>query len=223
MNKTNNHNNNNKASYENNGYDYLFKIVIVGDAGVGKSSLLCRFADDSFQENYQSTIGVDFKIREINLDSGKVIKLQIWDTAGQERFRAITRSYYHNADCVVLVYDVTAPTTFNSIGNWLQDTERYAQAGVLKCLVGNKCDMGVVVAKDEALQLAATKNIEIVEEVSAKQGGEKLTKLFESVANILLERKVAMINSSGGNNNNTTTKRSVPLQQEPLYSSNCSC
>ncbi|MGH0142203.1 UNVERIFIED_CONTAM: hypothetical protein FKN15_077839 [Acipenser sinensis] len=109
--------------------DYLFKLLLIGDSGVGKSCLLLRFADDTYTESYISTIGVDFKIRTIELD-GKTIKLQIWDTAGQERFRTITSSYYRGAHGIIVVYDVTD-----------QEIDRYASENVNKLLVGNKCDL----------------------------------------------------------------------------------
>ncbi|KAI9785509.1 MAG: hypothetical protein M1839_009250 [Geoglossum umbratile] len=121
-------------------YDYLFKLLLIGDSGVGKSCLLLRFADDTYTESYISTIGVDFKIRTIELD-GKTVKLQIWDTAGQERFRTITSSYYRGAHGICVVFDVTDMDSFNNVKQWLQEIDRYATEGVNKLLVGNKSDM----------------------------------------------------------------------------------
>ncbi|KAK4692239.1 Ras-related protein Rab-1A, partial [Lecanoromycetidae sp. Uapishka_2] len=105
-------------------YDYLFKLLLIGDSGVGKSCLLLRFADDTYTESYISTIGVDF-----------------WDTAGQERFRTITSSYYRGAHGICVVYDVTDMDSFNNVKQWLQEIDRYATEGVNKLLVGNKSDM----------------------------------------------------------------------------------
>ena len=120
-------------------YDYLFKLLLIGDSGVGKSCLLLRFADDTYTDSFISTIGVDFKIRTIELE-GKVIKLQIWDTAGQERFRTITSSYYRGAHGIIMVYDVTEPESFKNISGWLNEIQRHATEGVNRLLIGNKCD-----------------------------------------------------------------------------------
>ncbi|KZT58469.1 rab-type small GTP-binding protein [Calocera cornea HHB12733] len=120
-------------------YDFLIKLLLIGDSGVGKSCLLLRFCDDAWTPSFITTIGIDFKIRTIELD-GKRIKLQIWDTAGQERFRTITVAYYRGAMGILLVYDVTDERSFNNIRTWYSNVEQHASEGVNKILIGNKCD-----------------------------------------------------------------------------------
>src|SRR3569833_3374668 len=110
-------------------YDHLFKLLLIGDSGVGKSCLLLRFADKSYTDSYISTIGVDFKIRNIELD-GKKIKLQIWDTANQEHYKTITSSYYRGAHGIAIVYDVTDQESFNNVRNWLQEIDKFASDNV---------------------------------------------------------------------------------------------
>lgn len=149
-------------------YDYLFKLLLIGDSGVGKSCLLLRFADDTYTESYISTIGVDFKIRTVELD-GKTCKLQIWDTAGQERFRTITSSYYRGAHGIIIVYDTTDMESFENVRQWLYEIDRYASENVNKLLVGNKCDLADkrVVDKDTAAQFAESIGMKFLE-TSAK-------------------------------------------------------
>merc|ERR1712087_389523 len=142
----------------------------IGDSGVGKSCLLLRFADDTYTESYISTIGVDFKIRTLDLE-GKTCKLQIWDTAGQERFRTITSSYYRGAHGIIIVYDVTDKESFNNVKHWIQEIEKYAADGVKKLLVGNKCDLQSkrAVTTDEAQELADSLGIQFIKTRVASQ------------------------------------------------------
>ena len=148
-------------------YDHLFKLLIIGESGVGKTCLLLRFTDDSFTANHLTTIGIDFKIKIINLEN-KLIKLQIWDTAGQERFRTITKTYYKGAHGIILTYDVTDINSFKNIRNWIKQIEQNAQNTVCKVLVGNKCDKNDrAVSFEEGQKLAKEYGMEFFE-TSAK-------------------------------------------------------
>ncbi|KAK0417436.1 hypothetical protein QR680_013008 [Steinernema hermaphroditum] len=120
-------------------YKYLFKVVLVGNAGVGKTCLVRKFTQGIFPPGQSATIGVDFMIKTLKVLDDK-IKLQIWDTAGQERFRSITQSYYRSAHAIVLVFDVSCQPSFDSLPDWLSEIEQYANRRVLKILVGNKVD-----------------------------------------------------------------------------------
>jgi small GTP-binding protein len=121
-------------------YDYLIKLMLIGDSAVGKSSLLLRFSDDTFDLSGTPTIGIDFKLRTIDLD-GKKIKLQLLDTAGQERFRTITTAHYRNAMGILLVFDVTKEDSFKNITDWLRNIEKHTTGTINKLLLGNKCDL----------------------------------------------------------------------------------
>ena len=121
-------------------YDYLFKYLIIGNSGVGKSCLLIRFTDDKYEEGYVTTIGVDFKIKTLIIE-GKSVKLQIWDTAGQERFRNIVSTYYKGGHGIMMVYDITDLESFRNLDLWLKEIEKNASKNVYKILIGNKNDM----------------------------------------------------------------------------------
>jgi len=121
-------------------YDYLYKVVLIGDSGVGKSNLLSRFTRNEFNLETKSTIGVEFATRSIQAD-GKTIKAQIWDTAGQERYRAITSAYYRGAVGALLVYDIAKSGTFKNVERWLTELRDNASANIVIMLVGNKCDL----------------------------------------------------------------------------------
>ncbi|CAD8083743.1 unnamed protein product [Paramecium sonneborni] len=121
-------------------YDYLFKIVLSGDSGVGKSNLLLRFTKNQFNPDSKTTIGVEFATRSISI-SGKIIKAQIWDTAGQERYRAITSAYYRGAIGAVLVYDITNKQSFEAVERWLQEVRENADKDIVIMIIGNKSDL----------------------------------------------------------------------------------
>ena len=121
-------------------YEFIFKVLLLGNSNVGKSSLFLRFVDDVWNDTFVPTIGVDFKIKTFEIDSKK-IKMQIWDTAGQERFKNIISSYYRGAHGILLLYDVTDKESFKNLSNWLIEIEKNASKNILRILIGNKCDL----------------------------------------------------------------------------------
>ncbi|KAK1444488.1 hypothetical protein BgAZ_103940 [Babesia gibsoni] len=169
-------------------YDFLFKLVLIGDSGVGKSCVLLRFADDAFTDSYITTIGVDFRFRTIEVE-GKRIKLQIWDTAGQERFRTITSAYYRGADGIILVYDITDKVSFDHLDMWLSEVEKFAPEGTHTLLLGNKSDEAESrdVATEEVQQFSTKHDIPCMD-VSAKTG-DNIETAFVSIAKRLLDEK----------------------------------
>merc|ERR1712004_49175 len=145
-------------------YDYLFKVVLIGDSGVGKSNLLSRFTRNEFNLESKSTIGVEFATRSIQVD-GKTIKAQIWDTAGQERYRAITSAYYRGAVGALLVYDIAKHLTYENVERWLRELRDHADANIVIMLVGNKSDLRHLraVPTDEAKSFAEKNNLSFIE------------------------------------------------------------
>ncbi|CAM0958697.1 unnamed protein product [Alopecurus aequalis] len=200
-------------------YDYLFKLLLIGDSSVGKSCLLLRFADDAYVDTYISTIGVDFKIRTVELD-GKSVKLQIWDTAGQERFRTITSSYYRGAHGIIIVYDVTDMESFNNVKQWLSEIDRYASDSVCKLLVGNKCDLvdSKVVDTEEAKAFAESLGMTFLE-TSAKESINVETAFLTMSSEI--KNRMASQPAASGERKTTVQMKGQPIQQQQ-QSSCCS-
>ncbi|CAN8305730.1 unnamed protein product [Cochlearia groenlandica] len=145
-------------------YDYLFKVVLIGDSGVGKSNLLSRFTRNEFCLESKSTIGVEFATRTLQVE-GRTVKAQIWDTAGQERYRAITSAYYRGALGALLVYDVTKPTTFENVSRWLKELRDHADSNIVIMLIGNKTDLKHLraVATEDAQSYAEKEGLSFIE------------------------------------------------------------
>lgn len=163
-----------------------YKVLVIGDAGVGKSAMIFRFADDVFRDTYISTIGIDFRIQTVQVD-GKPIKLQVWDTAGQERFRTITTSYYRNADGIIIVYAVNDRDSFTAISSWLVEIEKNSPKDIVKILVGSKADWDHVIPTEEGRKRAELAGVVHIE-TSAKTGmGVK--ELFEMMGRKIVEVK----------------------------------
>ncbi|GFR73708.1 Ras-related protein Rab-32B [Elysia marginata] len=168
-------------------YDHLFKLLIIGDSGVGKSSLLLRFADNIFSGSYITTIGVDFKIRTIDVN-GERVKLQIWDTAGQERFRTITSTYYRGTHGVLVVYDVCSGESFANVQRWLHEIDQNCDV-VNRILVGNKDDdpERKVVLTQDAERFAERMQIQLFE-TSAKEN-KNVEEMFRAITKQVLDTK----------------------------------
>lgn len=191
-------------------YDYLIKLLLIGDSGVGKSCLLLRFSEDSFTSSFITTIGIDFKIKKILLDN-KWIKLQIWDTAGQERFRTITSAYYRGAMGILLVYDVTDEASFNNVRNWMKNIETHASSTVNKILVGNKCDMDEhkrMVPFSRGQALANEFGIKFFE-TSAKSN-INVEEVFQSISKDIMQRLASTQDQPSASGANTIRVGNTP-------------
>lgn len=172
-------------------YDYLFRYIIIGDAGVGKSCLLLQYTDNQFRHQHECTIGVEFGAKFLTINNKK-IKIQIWDTAGQENFQAITRSYYKGAVGALVVYDITRKETFEHVSNWIEDVKEFGSKDVVIILVGNKSDLQDkrAVAFEEGKKLADEMGLLFLE-TSAKTsynvadvfyyGAEKILQNYDSL------------------------------------------
>ncbi|KAG8526235.1 uncharacterized protein KY384_000228 [Bacidia gigantensis] len=185
----------------NDEYDFLFKVVLIGDSGVGKSNLLSRFTRNEFNLDSKSTIGVEFATRSIQVDA-KTIKAQIWDTAGQERYRAITSAYYRGAVGALLVYDISKHQTYENVQRWLKELRDHADANIVIMLVGNKSDLRHLraVPTEEAKGFASENNLSFIETSALDASNVEL-----AFQNILTEiyrivSSKALDNGDGGQN-----------------------
>ncbi|MES1920695.1 GTP-binding protein [Bonamia ostreae] len=169
--------------------ELLYKLLLIGDSGVGKSSLLLRFTDGSFEKSFISTIGVDFKIKKTKVDD-KNVKLQIWDTAGQERFKTITSSYYRGAHGIIIVYDVTQRESFENVKSWMSEIDVHGSNEVEIVIVGNKVDQGDAreVSTEEGEQLANSLNVIFIE--ASAMTDEKVNEMFMMITRKLLKSNV---------------------------------
>lgn len=167
-------------SHDQDEYDYLFKVVLIGDSGVGKSNLLSRFTRNEFNLESKSTIGVEFATKTIHTD-GKNIKAQIWDTAGQERYRAITSAYYRGAVGALLVYDIAKRITYDNVQRWLKELRDHADQTIVIMLVGNKKDLRHMrqVQTDEAKEFCKKNKLFFIE--TSALADSNVTAAFETI------------------------------------------
>jgi len=198
-------------------FDQLFKLVVIGDENVGKTSLLLRFADDSFEEHYVSTIGVDFRFRTVTVDN-QMVKLQIWDTAGQGRFRTITSAYYRGANGVILVYDIINKQTFQHVQDWLDEVHKNVGESITKLVVGNKADLVEQrqVTEQEGQEYSRSVNALFIE-TSAKTAAN-VDKAFVLIAKTLLAKS-----STSGNETKPNTLKTHDKDDDKEKQALCQC
>ena len=191
-----------------NNFSVFFKILLIGDLGVGKSCVILRYVEGDFPGNIMSSIGVDFKTKQIELDEHS-IKMQIWDTAGHEKFRTITTSYYKSAQAIIILYDITQKSSFDHIRNWITEIDKFGKQGVLKVIVGNKLDLenNRKISKEDAENLALKYGLKLWE-VSAKDN-TNIEEMFVDTIKTLLEKNSKIISESSSMGNNIKLNKNI--------------
>ncbi|KAJ8404173.1 hypothetical protein AAFF_G00339460 [Aldrovandia affinis] len=201
-------------------FDYMFKLLIIGNSSVGKTSFLFRYADDSFTSAFVSTVGIDFKVKTV-FRNDKRVKLQIWDTAGQERYRTITTAYYRGAMGFLLMYDITNQDSFNAVQDWATQIKTYSWDNAQVILVGNKCDLEDerLVPSEDSHRLAEELGFQLFE-ASAKDN-INVKQAFERLVDIICEK---MNESVEGEQGLTANHRGGTLQDKlPDDEGGCAC
>ena len=188
-------------------YDFIFKVLLLGNSDVGKSSLLLRYVDSVWNDAFVPTIGVDFKVKTLTINE-KRVKMQIWDTAGQERFRTVVSTYFRGAHGILLLYDVTNRDSFKNLESWLIEIEKNAKEKVLKILIGNKCDLtdDREITSDEGKAFALRNGMEFME-TSAKMN-TNVSEAFETLGKLMIEFNSKSNTTSQKNNQNKNLKAS---------------
>ena len=191
-----------------NNFSVFFKILLIGDLGVGKSCVILRYVEGDFPGNIMSSIGVDFKTKQIELDDHS-IKMQIWDTAGHEKFRTITTSYYKSAQAIIILYDITQKSSFDHIRNWITEIDKFGKQGALKVIVGNKLDLenNRKISKEDAENLALKYGVKLWE-VSAKDN-TNIEEMFVDTIKTLLEKNSKIISESSSMGNNIKLSKNI--------------
>ncbi|KAG9462239.1 ras-related protein Rab-19 [Eleutherodactylus coqui] len=195
-------------------FDFLFKIILIGDSNVGKTCVVQRFQSGVFNEKHQNTIGVDFSVKSMTI-RGKKVKVQVWDTAGQERFRTITQSYYRSAHGAIIAYDITQRQTFESVPHWIYEVEKYGAANLMLMLIGNKSDLVEKrqILFEEACTLAEKHGLGAVLETSAKEH-HNIDEVFLLMANELVARNTPHFHKETPRNSFVLDSRPI-LANEP--------
>ncbi|SCU91240.1 LAFA_0F02630g1_1 [Lachancea sp. 'fantastica'] len=202
-----------------------YKIVFLGEQGVGKTSLITRFMYDTFDDHYQATIGIDFLSKTMYLDD-KTIRLQLWDTAGQERFRSLIPSYIRDSHVAIVVYDVTSKKSFEYIDKWVEDVKsERGEENVVLCIVGNKNDLSDErqVSTEEGERKAQVLNAKIFIETSTK-AGFNVKNLFRKIAKTLPEfQKSDTVPLDDSNSQRKPDVIDITTNKEDQDQSSCQC